>query len=364
MTEGIMLSTLPPKVDLETPAILKKLIEARSNLAELKGLFQSIPNQQVLVNTLSLQEAKDSSEIENIITTHDDVFTAASEKSGYGKPAAKEVIRYSQALQAGFYTFKKNGMITSASLLKIQEIIEQNQAGFRQLSGTSLMNDHTGEVVYIPPEPQYINDLIDNLLLIINDPGVWDVDPLIKMSAIHYQFESIHPFYDGNGRTGRILNILFLVREGLLDMPVLYLSRFINQNKDRYYTLLQAIRDQNDWEQWVLYMLEGVSRTALITCRMVTAIKDDMLKYKHLIRERHPKIYSQDLINNLFFHPYTNIEFLQNDLGVSYLTARKYLEMLTSDGLLHKTKINRTSFYVNKALMGILSSSENEQLRI
>jgi len=163
------------------------------------------------------------------------------------------------------------------------------------------VNDRTGEVVYIPPEPQYIDDLMDNLLKIINDPGAWEVDPLIKMSALHYQFESIHPFYDGNGRTGRILNILYLVNEGLLDMPVLYLSRFINQNKERYYELLQGIREQDTWEQWVLYMLEGVSKTARMTCRMVTAIRDAMQNYKHVIRESHPKVYSQDLINNLFF---------------------------------------------------------------
>ncbi|MGM0432751.1 MAG: Fic family protein [Spirochaetota bacterium] len=359
-----MLSNLPPKVNLETTTILKKLVEARTHLAELKGLSQTIPNQQVLVNTLSLQEAKDSSEIENIITTHDEVFSASSNTTDYGKPAAKEVIRYSQALQVGFLRLKQRGSISRAALLEIQEIIEQNQAGFRKLPGTSLMNDRTGEVVYIPPEPQHINDLIDNLLNIINIPEAWEVDPLIKMSAIHYQFESIHPFYDGNGRTGRILNILFLVREGLLDMPVLYLSRFINQNKDRYYDLLQGIRNQNAWEQWVLYMLEGVSKTARMTCRMVTAIGDAMQNYKHVIRENHPKVYSQDLINNLFFHPYTKIEFLQKDLAVSYLTARKYLEMLTNDGLLQKTTIMRTSFYVNKALMKILSSAEHEQLRI
>ena len=359
-----MLSTLPPIVNLETTTILKKLVEARSNLAELKGLSQTIPNQQVLVNTLSLQEAKDSSEIENIITTNDEVFSAATNTFDYSKPAAKEVIRYSQALQAGFLALQKRGAISRTAVLEIQEIIEQNQAGFRKLPGTALVNDCTGEVVYIPPEPQYIDDLMDNLLKIINDPGAWEVDPLIKMSALHYQFESIHPFYDGNGRTGRILNILYLVNEGLLDMPVLYLSRFINQNKERYYELLQGIREQDTWEQWVLYMLEGVSKTARMTCRMVTAIRDAMQNYKHVIRESHPKVYSRDLINNLFFYPYTKIESLQKDLGVSYLTARKYLEMLTDDGLLQKTTIMRTSFYVNKALMDILSISEHEQLRV
>lgn len=359
-----MLSTLPPAVNLETTNVLKKLVEARSHLAELKGLSQSIPNQQVLVNTLSLQEAKDSSEIENIITTNDEIFSATTNTSDYSKPAAKEVIRYSQALQAGYHGLHKQGAISRTALLEIQEIIEQNQAGFRKLPGTALVNDRTGEIVYVPPEPQYIDDLMDNLLKIFNDPSVWDVDPLIKMSVLHYQFESIHPFYDGNGRTGRILNILYLVNEDLLEMPVLYLSRFINQNKYQYNALMQGVREQNAWEQWVLYMLEGVARAARLTCRMVTAIRDAMQKYKHTIRKNHPKLYSHDLINNLFFYPYTKIEFLQKDLGVSYLTSRKYLEMLAEDGLLQKTTIMRTSFYVNKALMEILSSSEHEQLRL
>jgi Fic family protein len=359
-----MLSILPPLINLETTTVLKKLVEARSNLAELKGLSQTIPNQQVLINTLSLQEAKDSSEIENIIATNDEVFSAATNISDYGKPAAaKEVIRYSQALQAGFLGLKERGSISRSIVLEIQEIIEQNQAGFRKLPGTSLVNNSTGVVVYIPPEPQYIDDLMDNLLKIINDPIAWKVDPLIKMSVLHYQFESIHPFYEGNGRTGRILNILYLINEGLLDMPVLYLSRFINKNKDRYYALLQGIREQNAWEQWVLYILEGVTETAKITCHMVTAIRDAMQKYKYIIRKNHPKVYSQDLINNLFYFPYTKIEFLQKDLKVSYLTARKYLEMLDDDGLLKKTTIKRTSFYVNKALMEILSNSEQEQLK-
>ena len=358
-----MLSTLPPLANLETTKVFKKLVEARSHLAELKGLSQSIPNQQVLVNTLSLQEAKDSSEIENIITTNDEIFSATN-TSDYDKPAAKEVLRYSQALQSGYLALNRRGAMSHTALLEIQEIIEQNQAGFRKLPGTALVNDRTGEVVYVPPEPQYIDDLMDNLLKIFNDPSVWEVDPLIKMSILHYQFESIHPFYDGNGRTGRILNILYLVHEGLLDVPVLYLSRFINQNKDKYYSVLQAVREQNDWESWIMYMLEGVARTARMTCHMVTAIRDSMQNYKHTIREKHPKVYSQDLINNLFFYPYTKIEFLQKDLGVSYLTARKYLEMLATDGLLKKTTIMRTNFYINKALMEVLTNSEQEQLRI
>lgn len=363
MGDDIMLPLLPPDISWETPEILKKLIDARSALAELKGLCQSIPNQKVLVNTLSLQEAKDSSAIENIITTSDEVFSAAGSPSS-SKPAAKEVLSYSQALHAGHEELKNRGFLSRSAILAIQETIEHNKAGFRKLPGTALVNDRTGDVVYTPPEPQYIDELMDNLLKIVNDQSAWDADPLVKMAVIHYQFESIHPFYDGNGRTGRILNILFLVKEGLLDMPVLYLSRFINQNKSLYYSLLQGVRAHQDWEAWILYMIEGVAKTARMTCSLVTDIRDAMFTYKQTIRSSYPKIYSQDLINNLFFYPYTKIDFLENDLGVSYLTARKYLEMLASDGLLEKKTVWRSSFYVNVALMEILSKVEIEQLKI
>lgn len=359
-----MIMPLPPQINFENPRIFKKLIEAHKHLAELKGLSQSIPNQRVLINTLALQEAKDSSKIENIITTHDEVFATAGSITSNHNPAAKEVVYYGQALQAGYEKLSTQGFITRNTLLHIQEELERNNAGFRKQTGTALVDDRTGEVIYRPPEPQYIEDLIDNLLAMINDDTLWTVDPLIKMAVIHYQFESIHPFHDGNGRTGRILNVLYLVKVGLLDMPVLYLSRFINQNKSEYYRLLQSVRDNGTWEEWVLFILEGIARTALTTCRMVASIRDAMNEYKHLIRLKHPTIYSQDLINNLFFYPYTKIELIQRDLKVSYHTARKYLGLLADDGLLLKTTIWRSSYYINIRLMDILRNAERESLRL
>jgi Fic family protein len=314
---------------------------------------------------LSLQEAKDSSEIENIITTYDEMF--ASEDTNDSEPftlAAKEVRHYSKALQTGYMALSQRGFISRNDILSIQETLGQNQAGFRKLPGTALVNDRTKEVVYSPPEPQYIDNLMDNYLFIFNDASTWKIDPLIKMAALHYQFESIHPFYDGNGRTGRILNVLYLVKEGLLDFPVLYLSRFINANKSTYYTLLQAVRDENNWEDWILFILEGIERMTLTSCRMIGQIQDAMNSYKHRIRNKYPKFYSQDLINNLFFFPYTKISFVEKDLGTSYQTARKYLELLTNDGLLEKKTIWRTSYYINKSLMEILYNAEREELRL
>jgi Fic family protein len=361
----MVLAPLPPEIHLETTKILKKLIEARSNLAQLKGISQAIPNQKVLVNTLSLQEAKDSSEIENIITTYDEMFAGEDTNACETfTPAAKEVRHYSEALQTGYTALRQRGFISRNDVLSIQETLEQNQAGFRKLPGTALVNDRTKEVVYSPPDPQYIDNLMDNFLFIFNDASHWEIDPLIKMAALHYQFESIHPFYDGNGRTGRILNVLYLVKEGLLDFPVLYLSRFINVNKSTYYTLLQAVRDENTWEDWILFILEGIARMALTSCRMIEQIRDAMNSYKQQIRTKYPKFYSQDLINNLFFFPYTKISFLEKDLGTSYQTARKYLELLTNDGLLEKKTIWRTSYYINKSLMEILYNAEREELRL
>lgn len=354
---------LPPSVELETKQILKKLIDAKSNLSQLKGLSHAIPNQKVLMNTLVLQEAKDSSEIENIITTYDDMFASQdSDDSQAFTTAAKEVRYYGDALQTGYDALKKRSLLSRNDILAIQETLQHNQAGFRKLPGTALVNDRTKEVVYNPPDPQHIDTLMDNFLLYFNDASAWDLDPLIKMAVLHYQFESIHPFYDGNGRTGRILNVLYLVKEGLLDFPIVYLSRFINVNKGRYYALLQAVRDENSWEEWVLFILEGVARTSLTSCKMVSEIRDAMQSYKHEIRSKYPKFYSQDLINNLFYYPYTKINYVSKELDTSYQTARKYLELLTDDGLLEKRTIWRTSYYINKALMAILYNAERDVL--
>ena len=337
----------------DTPVILKKLAAASRQLAELKGVAASIPNQGILINTLGLQEAKDSSAIENIVTTHDELFKGDVFPEAFSNPAAKEVLRYRQALRVGFEQVRQTGLITSNHIIDIQAELEQNNAGFRKLPGTAL-KDGAGQTVYTPPQdPTGIANLMHDLERFINDDGLFAVDPLIKMSLLHHQFESIHPFYDGNGRTGRILNVLYLVKESLLDIPVLYLSSHIVRTKADYYRLLQAVRDNDAWEEWVLYMLGAVEQTAGQTIATIHSIKAALFDYKHRIRTAH-KFYSQDLINNLFSHPYTKIEFIERDLNVSRLTATKYLEALVVSGFLQKQKIGRSNYYVNLALHDIL----------
>jgi Fic family protein len=337
----------------ETPAILKKLASSSRSLAELKGTAASIPNQGILINTLALQEAKDSSEIENIVTTHDELFKDDVLPDAFANPAAKEVLRYRQALRVGFEQVRASGLLTANHIIEIQGELERNNAGFRKLPGTAL-KDGAGKTIYSPPQdPAEIIDLMRGLERFMNDADLFAADPLIKMALLHHQFESIHPFYDGNGRTGRILNVLYLVKEGLLDIPVLYLSSHIVRTKADYYRLLQTVRDNDTWEDWVLYMLEAVEQTARQTIATINAIKVALLDYKHRIRAGH-KFYSQDLINNLFTHPYTKIEFVQRDLQVSRITATKYMDALAAGGFVKKQKMGRSNYYVNLALNGVL----------
>lgn len=311
-----------------------------------------MPNQNILLSTLALQEAKDSSEIENIVTTHDELFRHGFKDTGTS-PAAKEVAHYNQALRAGFDAVKSTGLLTNRHIIEIQAQLERHRSGYRKLPGTVLKTGD-GHVVYTPPSPEQLPQLMSDLEHFINDDSLFDTDPLIKMALIHHQFESIHPFYDGNGRTGRIINVLYLVQQGLLDSPVLYLSRAIVRSKADYYRRLQAVRDHGHWESWVLYMMQSVQQTATEGMATTQAIKSLLLDYKHRIRSAY-KFYSQDLINNLFSHPYTKIEFLQQDLQVSRLTATRYLDELASGGLLQKRKIGRTNYYINEPLYQIFS---------
>jgi len=250
---------------------------------------------------------------------------------------------------------KTNGLITSNHILEIQSTIEKNQAGYRKLPGTKLLNEATGETVYTPPQDyDAILRLMDNLLQYINDAEFSNVDPLIKMAVIHFQFESIHPFYDGNGRTGRIINILYLINNNLLALPILYLSRYIIRHKASYYKLLQDVRNKNDWESWILYMLDAISVTSQNTIQVIEGIARAMQLYKNTLRESAPKIYSQDLLNNLFRYPYTKIEYFMNDLQVSRNTAIRYLEQLEKLNLVARKKAGRQNFYVNKSLIDLL----------
>lgn len=315
----------------------------------------SIPNSSILIDTLSLQEAKDSSAVENIITTHDDIYRSDLAARQFVTGAAKEVHLYAAALRDGFERVQQTGLLLADDILRVQARIEENRAGFRRLPGTELKNERSGETVYTPPQhPDDIVVLMENLECFINDEELSDLDPLVKMAIIHHQFESIHPFYDGNGRTGRIINILYLVKEDLLGRPVLYLSRYINHNKGDYYRLLQKVRERGAWEEWILWMLEGVETTSRQTTVLIREILELMQHFKQKIRSEEPRVYSQDLINNLFRHPYTKIEFVMVELGVGRKTAAKYLDAVLELGLLSKHKIGKENFYLNDALFGLL----------
>lgn len=358
------MSPLPPLPlqdisSLETREVWMALSEAHRYLAELKGLCESLPNRAILLDTLSIQEAKDSSEIESIITTHDELF--ASQTDAAVSPAAKEVRHYVAALRIGYEAVRDSGLIRLGTLLSIQEELEQNNAGLRKLPGTALKNESTGQVVYTPPQDAAeIAALMDNLVTFIHaDDGL---DPLLRMAIAHHQFESIHPFYDGNGRTGRILNLLILQREKLLEMPVLYLSRYVTTTKSDYYRLLQAVRDEGRWGEWCMYMLRGVAVTSRSAIALVKQLRDVMLQTKYRIRDGFPKIYSQDLLNNLFRYPYTKIEFVEKELEVSRITAAKYLNQLSDAGILRKQKVGKTNFYVNESLFTLLSNVALERL--
>ncbi len=354
---------LPLKIDLETKQILKKLAKAHRALAELKGVAAIIPNQNILLNTLSLQEAKDSSAIENIITTDDELYKSDASTYDFASPAAKEVYNYVAALKNGFEAIKKTKLLTNNTILDIQARLEENKAGFRKLPGTALKNDRTGEIVYTPPQdPKEILSLMSNLEKFINDDELSDLDYLIKMAIIHHQFESIHPFYDGNGRTGRIINILYLVKQKMLYSPVLYLSRYINRNKADYYRLLQKVRDEEVWEEWVLFILEGIEKTSHQTIYLIQSMKDIMQKHKEKMRSELPKIYSQDLLNIIFGHPYTKIELVVREIGVTRLTAARYLNELVRIGLMQKDKKGRESYYVNVELFNLFSNPIPEDM--
>lgn len=351
---------LPFAYDVETKQVLRQVANAHRRLAELKGAVSSIPNTSILINTLSLQEAKDSSAVESIITTHDELYRASvSAPSAASSPAAKEVQDYSSTLIYGFEQVRQRGLLTNNDIIEIYHRIKHNDAGFRSTPGTMLKNDLTGEIVYQPPQdPAAITGHMSNLAHFINNDSLSSLDPLIKMCIIHHQFESIHPFTDGNGRTGRVINILYLVKQDLLGLPVLYLSRYIINNKPAYYHWLQAVRENPvHWEDWILFLLKGVEQTSLETVRLITDIKELMLASKHQIRTELPRVYSQDLLNNLFKHPYTKIDFIAKELQVSRPTAMSYLNQLTALKIVEKIKLGRENFYINTKLFKLLMNA-------
>lgn len=359
---------LPLPYDLETKAVLRQANKANRKLAELKGVAQTIPNERILISSLTLQEAKDSSAVENIVTTQDDLYRAGLD-AGFTLigAATKEVLFYREAINEGFKLVRNKNILTLNDIKRIQEVLEQNSAGFRTTPGTQLKRSSDGAVIYTPPQDgQRIVELMSNLEQFINDDELCPIDPLVKMAIIHHQFESIHPFYDGNGRTGRIVNILYLVTSGLLDLPILYLSRYITHNKAEYYERIQAIRNAtgdnfSQWEAWILYILRGVEQTAEETIALVKNIGKLMTEYKNVIRPAFGGKYSHELLNGLFYHPYTKIGHLESNMQVSRQTAAKYLDKLASLGLLQKERMGKDNYYINTQLMELFLTFSEQQ---
>lgn len=349
---------LPLDMDIEDKKILKQLAISSRLLGELKGAAEKIPNKKILISALTLMEAKESSEVENIVTTNDELYKADLNIRDYAvSSSTKEVMNYREAIIAGFDLITKKQILSNSIIKKIQKTLEGNTAGFRSVPGTTLKNTK-GDIIYTPPQDKVtIERLMQNLESFINDDSISDLDALVKMAIIHHQFESIHPFYDGNGRTGRILCILYLVSKGLLELPILYLSRYITNNKAEYYKLLQLIRDTEDneqaWKDWVFFMLKGVEQTSLSTLSLIKGIDKLMAAYKQALKPIFGKNYKHELINNLFFHPYTKIEYMKRDMIVQRKTATKYLEMIVDAGLLDKVKIGVQNYYINSKLVDL-----------
>ena len=351
------LYAFPPSQVAQSEALTAQLVMAHRRLAELKGVTPLLPNQDILLNTLSLQEAKDSSALENIITSHDELFKQGLDLPQFNSAAAKEVSRYSEALRLGYERVKEDGNLSLEDLVAIQQVlmIGEPGPGIRSKPGTRVVNRATGEVVHDPPQDHdQIVELLERLLDFFNQPSEQGLDPLVRMALAHYQFEKIHPFYDGNGRTGRILNLLYLVRHGLLDLPTLYLSRYILREKSTYLALLRADSNEDNWEAWLNFMLKGVELTSSETIETIHKLRDLMTDYQEGIKTQLPKIYSLDLLNTLFKHPYTKIDFVVRDVGVQRAAAGRYLDALVEANFLIKTRLGRTNYYINQPLFELL----------
>ena len=352
------LPELPPSSDVESKAVLKKCILARTALAELKQASEMLPNQFVLINTLPLLEAQASSEIENIVTTTDRLFQFANFGEHSADPATKEALRYRTALKDGVDSLSERPLSTSTAI-KICSMIKHVNMEVRKVPGTSLTNQTTGETVYTPPSGE---DVLCKKLknwenfLHSQDDGL---DPLVKMAIAHYQFEAIHPFTDGNGRTGRILNILYLIDQGLLNIPALYLSRYIIKNKNAYYSLLLNVTKEQDWESWVLYMLTAVEQTSRWTCNKISMILTLMSETQGHVRDHAEHIYSKELIDVIFTQPYCRISNVV-DAGIAKRqTASQYLKKLSEIGVLEESQHGRDKVFINPRFMQLLSSEED-----
>lgn len=349
------LPVLPPKREkIETVKVLRQLVKSSVALAELKGLAPTLPNPSILLNAVILKEARASSEIENVITTQDKLYQALSAKGIEPDSATKEVLRYKEAALFGFNFIKQKGFLSTNAIINIQKILEENNAGIRKLPGTALRNASTNKVIYTPPDDhEIILKLLKNLEEYINEQN--DISPLIKMAVQHYQFESIHPFYDGNGRTGRIINILQIILSDLLESPILYLSEYIIQNKAEYYRLLQEVRTKDKWEDWILYMLKGVEQTSLETIEQIKAIQKLFISTQEKVKKEASKAYDKELIEILFEHPYCKTEILTTRMKISRITASKYLKQLEDIGILKSKQVWKETLYINTKLFELLN---------
>jgi len=350
------LPLLPPKADIETRAVLKACIEARAAIAELKQAGGLIPNQAVLINSIPLLEAQASSEIENIVTTADRLFQFADNREALADPVTKEALRYRTALREGFESLAKHPL-TTRTAIEICRTIKGVDIDVRRTPGTALMNDRTGKIIYTPPQgAALIHKMLANWERFLH--GAKELDPLVRMAIGHYQFEAIHPFNDGNGRTGRVLNLLYLVDVGLLDIPVLYLSKAIIEAKQEYYRLLLAVSTEQAWEPWILFMLDAVRRTAQWTTSRIKAIQvliDEMAAH---MRQDAPGIYSRELAELIFVQPYCRISNLV-DAGIAQRqTASVYLKQLVDIGLLKEVKVGREKLFINPSLLQALRGTE------
>lgn len=350
------LPLLPPGTDIETKIILRKAITANKALAELKGLDRILPsNSTVLINTLPLQEACTSSEIENIMTTHDELFRSFVSSSGATDPATKEVLRYRQALWDGYRLMKADGSLNSQVFIRIANDINGNDAGIRKQPGTQIRKGN-GALVYTPPQgEEVIREKLNNLEdYIHNDDGV---DPLIKLAVIHYQFEAIHPFYNGNGRTGRIINTLYLVSNDLLDLPILYFSKYIIENKAEYYHLIRRVTEKQEWEPWILYMLDAIEKTSRYTILLAKQIHKSLDDTLHLARHLLPsRVYSKELIEQLYIQPYTKVRHIVDSGIAKRQTAAEYLDECVKAGILKKEQRGKENLYLNIALFDVLTN--------
>jgi Fic family protein len=346
------LPLLPPQVELETRAVLKACIEARAALAELKQAGALIPNQTVLINTIPLLEAQSSSEIENVVTTADRLFEYADRDSA-ADPATKEALRYRTALRQGFDDLKRRPLST-ATAVRICRTIKGADIDVRRTPGTTLVNERTGEVIYTPPAGErLLRDLLANWERFVHEAR--DIDPVVRLAVHHYQFEAIHPFIDGNGRTGRVLNLLFLVEQGLLDLPVLYLSRAILRQRAEYYRLLNAVRADAAWEEWNLFMIHAVTDTARWTTAKIQAVRELIDETALRVSSRAPGVYTRELVELLFVQPYCRIGNIV-DAGIAKRqTAAAYLQQLVALGVLKEIKRGREKLFVNAPMLALLT---------